>query len=134
MTYVLDASVAVAALRKMEPGHRAALRRCLPLFSGTDDVVVPAIFDLEVASALIRRGVGADRVVAFFADHLSARRLVAIGPRAVRSARATVNATRLRSADALYVWVAARESLPLVTADEEMIERASLAGVTAFAP
>jgi hypothetical protein len=43
--YVLDASVAVAALRSVEPGHAQALRRCMPLFVGTDRAVVPAIFE-----------------------------------------------------------------------------------------
>ncbi len=134
MTYVLDASVAVAALREGEPGHREALRRCLPLFTGRDQIVVPAIFDLEVTSALVRRGVAPDRVAAFFESHLPSRQLVTIGPRAVRAARGVINLTRLRAADALYVWVAGREGLPLVTADREVIERASLAGATALAP
>jgi predicted nucleic acid-binding protein len=48
--YVLDASVAVAALRANEPFHADALRRCLPLFAGRDEIVVPALFDVEVAS------------------------------------------------------------------------------------
>jgi predicted nucleic acid-binding protein len=134
LTYVLDASVAVAALRAAEPGHADALRRCLPLFAGRDDIVVPSVFDLEVTAALVRRGVGADRVATFFAQHLPARRLVTIGGRAVRAARAVVNATRLRAADALYVWVAAREDLTLVTADREIIQRAPLAGARAEAP
>lgn len=134
MTYVLDASVAVAALRDGEPGHRAALRRCMPLFAGRDQIVVPAIFDVEVTSALVRRGVTPERVAAFFERHLTSRQLVNIGPRAVRAARAIVNATRLRAADALYVWVAAREGVPLVTADREVIQRAALAGGTAVGP
>ena len=134
MTYVLDASVAVAALRDGEPGHREALRRCMPLFAGRDRIVVPAIFDVEVTSALVRRGITPDRVAAFFERHLTSRQLVNIGPRAVRAARAIVNATSLRAADALYVWVAARESMPLVTADREVIERAALAGATAVRP
>lgn len=134
MIYVLDASVAVAALRDGEPGHRAALRRCLPLFAGRDQIVVPAIFDLEVTSALARRGVAPDRLAAFFERHLRSRRLVTIGPRAVRAVRAVVNATRLRAADALYVWVAAREGIPVVTADREVLERAARAGATALSP
>jgi predicted nucleic acid-binding protein len=131
---VLDASVAVAALRQREPGHAAALRRCLPLFAGRDEIVVPSIFDLEVTSALVRRGVAPDRVAAFFDRHLAARRLVTIGPRAVRATRGVLAATRLRAADALYVWVAARENIPLVTADREVIDRAELAGVRALEP
>ncbi len=106
----------------------------MPLFAGRDQIVVPSTFDLEVTSALVRRGVGPDRIAAFFARHLATRRLVSIGPRAVRAARIVVNTTRLRAADALYVWVAAREDLPLITADREVIRRAPLAGATAVEP
>ena len=134
MTYVLDASVAIAALRGGEPGHREALRRCMPLFAGRDQIVVPAIFDVEVTSALVRRGIAPDRAAALFERHLVSRRLVNIGPRAVRAARTIVNATRLRAADALYVWVAAREGVPLVTTDREVMLRAALAGATAMGP
>lgn len=131
---MLDASVAVAALRDGEPGHAAALRRCMPLFAGRDEIVVPSVFDIEVTSALIRRGVTPDRVAAFFERHLASRRLINIGPRAVRGARIVVNATRLRAADALYVWLAAREDVPLVTADREVIQRAPLAGARTLEP
>jgi predicted nucleic acid-binding protein len=106
----------------------------MPLFAGRDQIVVPAIFDIEVTSALVRRGIQPDRVAAFFERHLTSRRLVNVGPRAVRAARGIVNATRLRAADALYVWVAAREGVPLVTADREVIQRAALAGATATGP
>lgn len=53
-TYVLDASVAVAAVRPSEPYHRAARSRLAALLTGTDAIVVPAIFDVEVTSALVR--------------------------------------------------------------------------------
>jgi len=106
----------------------------MPLFAGRDEIVVPSIFDLEVTAALVRRGVTPDRVAAFLARHLATRRLVGIGPRAVRTARAVVTTTRLRAADALYVWVAVREDLPLVTADREVIQRAPLAGARAMEP
>src|SRR5205085_913203 len=98
------------------PGHDAALRRCLSLFAGRDEIVVPSIFDLEVTSALVRRGVTPARVAAFFERHLASRRLVSIGPRVVRAVRTVVNVTRLRAADALLAlslaeieeWCAAR--------------------------
>jgi predicted nucleic acid-binding protein len=134
MKYVLDASVAVAALRSTEAGHADALRRCMPLFAGHDQILVPAIFDIEVISALVRRGAVPSRVTLFFEKHFAARTLVTIGPRAVRAVRAVVGLTRLRAADALYVWLAAREGLPLVTADGELLQRASLVGVVAQAP
>ncbi len=134
MKYVLDASVAVAALRTTEPGHAAALRRCMPLFAGKDEVIVPAIFDVEVVAALVRRGAAPDNVAAFLERHFASRTLVTIGPRAARAARAVVGVTRLRAADALYVWLAAREALPLVTADTEILQRAALAGAQAVPP
>jgi len=81
MTYVLDASVAVAAMRDHEPFHAAALARCLPVFAGREDIVVPAIFDVEVTSALVRRGAEPARVAELLDRHLSARRLVTIGHR-----------------------------------------------------
>ncbi len=123
MKYVLDASVAVAALRRQEPGHAAALHRCMPLFAGRDEIVVPAIFEIEVVSALARRGAAPASIEQFFEKHFGSRQLVAIGPRAARAARAIASSTRLRAADALYVWLAAREGLPLVTADAEVLAR-----------
>jgi predicted nucleic acid-binding protein len=134
MRYVLDAAVAVAALRTTEASHTASLRRCMPFFTGIDEIVVPAIFDVEVVSALIRRGAEPKRVGMLFEQHFSTRTVVTIGPRAARAARAIVNTTRLRAADALYVWLAAREDLPLVTLDREILDRAVDAGVSASLP
>ena len=134
MRYVLDASVAVAALRSSEPAHEAALRHCLPLFAGRDQAVVPAIFDLEVISALVRRGADPARVALFFEQHFGARQLVTVGPRAVHAVLPIVGTTRLRAADALYVWLALREGVPLVTADQEMLTRARTIGVKAMNP
>lgn len=134
MKYVLDASVAVAALRSGEPSHAAALRRCMPLFTGHDEIVVPAIFDIEVTAALTRRGLAPARVADFLAQHLAQRTSVTIGPRAVRGVRRILDKTCLRAADALYVWVAAREELPLITLDQEVLARSEFAGVTATPP
>jgi predicted nucleic acid-binding protein len=126
--YVLDASVAVAALRSSEPHHAAALARCLPLFAGRDQIVVPALFDVEVTAALVRRGAPAESVSRFLEKHLAQRELVTIGPRAARAARTIAARARLRAAGALYVWVAVRESVPLVTLDREVILRGPLVG------
>lgn len=106
----------------------------MPLFAGDDEIVVPAIFDIEVVSALTRRGVEPTRVAGFLARHLAQLRVVTIGPRAIRGANRILGLTRLRVADALYVWVAAREELPLVTLDQEVLARAGLAGVSVTPP
>jgi predicted nucleic acid-binding protein len=106
----------------------------MPLFAGHDEIVVPAIFDIEVTAALTRRGLEAIRVADFLTRHLGHRTSVTIGPRAIRGAHRILGMTRLRAADALYVWVAAREELPLVTLDQEVLARAGLAGVTVTLP
>lgn len=106
----------------------------MPLFAGRDQTIVPAIFDVEVTAALVRRGAPQASVARFLERHLGSRQLVTIGPRVARAVRAVVGSTQLRAADAFYVCVAAREALPLVTLDEEVLARAPLAGVTAILP
>ncbi len=132
--YVLDASVAVAALRKTEPFHVESLRHCMPLFRGKDQILVPATFEIEVVSALVRRGAAPARVAVLFERSFAARRAVTIGPRAALAVRAIVGRTRLPAAAALYAWLAARDNLPLVTIDRELLDRASLAGARAITP
>jgi len=134
MRYVLDASVAVAALRTSEPAHEAALHRCLATFTGADEIVVPAIFDIEVTSALVRRGAAPESVARFFDTHFVGRKIVTIGPRAAKSVCQVVARTRLRAADALYVWLAVREGIPLVTLDQEVLEKAPLVGALVTLP
>ena len=123
-SYVLDASVAVAAVRPGEPSHGAARARLAALLTGRDDVVVPAIFDAEVTSALVR-GQASPAAARHYLEHdLAARRLVTIGPRCARAISAVAARTRLRAADAAYVWVASARGLPLVTLDRDIGRRA----------
>jgi hypothetical protein len=79
--------------------HAAALRKCMPLFAGHDEIVALAIFELEVTAALTRRGLEPARVARFLARHLAQRTSVIIGPRAIRGAQRIVGLTRLRAAD-----------------------------------
>ncbi len=51
--------------------------------------------------------------------------MVTLGPRSARQILRVVATTRLRAADAIYVWLAAREGIPLVTADIEVSRRAA---------
>ena len=123
--YVLDASVAVSAVRPSEASHgrsRACVARVL---SGADTIVVPAIFDVEVTSALVRSGASASASRGYVESDLAARQVVTIGPRAARSMSEIAAATRLRAADAAYVWVAMRRGIPLVTLDLEIGQKAA---------
>jgi predicted nucleic acid-binding protein len=122
-TYVLDASVAVAAVRPSEPAHRAARARLSALLTGTDAIVVPAIFDVEVIAALVRAHATGGAAEEYLERDLGARQLVTIGPRAARAISGVAARTRLRAADAAYVWVASSRGLPLVTLDEEISKR-----------
>jgi predicted nucleic acid-binding protein len=133
-TYVLDASVAVSALRASDANHSRAASHLAPLLQGIDSIVVPPIFDVEVVATLVRAGYApadARRAADLFVGRA---RTVTLGPRAARAASSTASRTRLRTGDAIYVWVAEREALPLVTLDAEILGRAHLAGVTTVAP
>lgn len=132
--YVLDASVAISAMRAADANHARAASYLASLLQGIDSIVVPAIFDVEVVATLVRSGLSpADARRA--ADVFVGRgRTITLGPRAARAASSTASRTRLRTGDAIYVWVAEREGLPLVTLDGEILGRAHLAGVTAVAP
>ncbi|MGA7119765.1 MAG: type II toxin-antitoxin system VapC family toxin [Polyangiaceae bacterium] len=119
-TYVLDASVAVAAVRPCEPSHAPARARLARLLTGADDIVVPALFDVEVTSALVRGQALPARAEKYLRVDLAGRKLVTIGPRSARAICGVVAKTQLRAADAAYVWVALTHGLPLVTLDDEV--------------
>jgi predicted nucleic acid-binding protein len=131
---VLDASVAVSALRANDANHARAASYLAPLLQGIDAIVVPTLFEVEVVATLVRAGIApadARRAADLF---VSRGRQVTLGPRAARAASNTASRTHLRTGDAIYVWVAQREGLPLVTFDGDILARAHLAGVTAVAP
>jgi predicted nucleic acid-binding protein len=134
LRYVLDASVAVAAIRNNEPSHAQALARCMAVSTGADEIIVPSIFEVEVVAALVRRGAPRSLAARFLEEHFGARNVVTLGPRAARSASRLAALARLRAADAIYVWLAAREDVPLVTLNNEVVARAPSVGVSAVTP
>lgn len=123
-SYVLDASVAVAAVRTSERSHREARARLGAVLTGADLIIVPVIFDVEVVSALVRGGGQYAAVREFLDRDLGTRQLVSIGPREARAISSLAAAARLRAADAAYVWVANSRGLPLVTLDLEVQNKA----------
>jgi predicted nucleic acid-binding protein len=132
--YVLDASVAISALRSGDTNHARAASYLAPLLQGIDSITVPATFDVEVVATLVRCGyppADARRAADLFVGQA---RSVTLGPHAARAASSTASRTRLRTGDAIYVWVAERVGLPLVTLDAEILGRAHLAGVVTIAP
>lgn len=124
MRLTLDACVAVAAVQTQEPTHAAAKLRVARVVAGDDEMVVPALFQVEVASALTRAGWDAAGVATYVDTLIScASHVVTIGPRSARAIQRIAMKTRLRAADAAYVWVASREHAPLVTLDQEVLTR-----------
>ncbi|MCC7535661.1 MAG: type II toxin-antitoxin system VapC family toxin [Deltaproteobacteria bacterium] len=123
---MLDASIVVAGVRAGEPGHRAARPLLVRALTGADEIVVPAIFPIEVASALVRRGLDGRDVRKLVASLRStATEIVAITGRRVSAITEVALACRLRAADAAYVWLAEDRGLPLYTLDDEMLARGS---------
>jgi len=126
MKLVLDASVAVAASRPNEPSHAVSRARVARVLAGHDEIVVPAIFSIEVGASLARVGEPTAAVCAYV-DALMwvAVAVATIGPLRARRIRDMAIASRLRAADAAYVWLAAQEAVPLCTLDPEIAQRGS---------
>src|SRR5439155_24357345 len=101
MRYVLDASVAIAAVRHGEPAHLASRARLAAVLSGADEIVVPAIFTIEVAASLARVGWPPAEIEEYVAT-LAARTVesATIGVARVPRVRGVAVRARLRAADA----------------------------------
>jgi predicted nucleic acid-binding protein len=128
MRLVLDASVAIASLRPTEPAYGAARARVRRVANGDDVVVVPSIFIVEVAGALSRLGFDAAAIETFVATLTSApHEVTTMGPRRAHLAARLAVATKLRGADAMYVWLATREGVPVCTLDNEILTRGAAA-------
>jgi len=124
MRLVLDASVAVAAARPGEPSHGAARGRVSRVLRGADEIIVPALFSVEVGAALARAGEPLPAVRAYVDALVAvATAVVPLGPRAAARACETAMRWQLRAADAVYVSIAAREGIPLCTLDREVARR-----------
>jgi predicted nucleic acid-binding protein len=124
MRLVLDASVAIAATRAFEPSYAAARAQVERALQGIDAVVVPAFFFVEVAGALARQGVTEPDIHAVLDPFTRApHEVVTIGPKRARAALRVAIACKLRGPDALYVWLAECEGIPVCTLDEEMLLR-----------
>jgi len=125
VTPVLDASVFIAAISPTERHHPRARQ----LFESQPDFepfLVPALFRIQVVSALCRRGESAALVETVDAivrgPRFHARPLDgALLERSVEVARVA----RLRAYDAVYVALALLADTPLLTLDAEVVERCS---------
>jgi len=121
---ILDASVVVASERPKEPGHARSRAQVDRVLRGDDEIVVPAIFGVEIVAALARRGhdwTAAARLVGALVAPPG--EVVTLGPRRAVLMASFAARHRLRAADACYAWIASRRNAPLITLDEEMVRR-----------
>lgn len=121
-----DASVWVSALVASEVHHTAS-RDWLGQRDAAEQVVVaPALLVPEVAAAIARRSgrsALARRAIAALL-RLPNLRLVVLDAELAEQAGRIAADCKLRGADAIYVAVAKRLAVPLVTWDREQLERA----------
>jgi predicted nucleic acid-binding protein len=125
MNPVLDASAFVAATSPAERHHERA-RQLFESLPDTSSFLVPGLFRVEVVAALSRRGEPLDLVDAIDA--------LIRGPRFVECplddellehAVTVARVARLRAYDAVYVALALHWEQPILTLDQEVIERST---------
>ena len=122
---MVDASVWVSWLVVADERHGASRSWFVERVERDDLVVAPALVLAEIAGAVARRtsssalGVKAVSLV----TQLPNARLVPVDLELAEFGAETAADYRLRGADALYVAVASRLGLPLVTWDQEQLER-----------
>lgn len=124
--FVIDASVLIADLSPAEPHHRPS-RSLLELTEERDDpIIAPEIAVVELASGLAR-GTG-NAALALHAARLLRRReglrFVVVDVDLANLAAEIASEGRIRGCDAVYLAVADRLRLPLVSLDRLQTERA----------
>ena len=124
---VTDASVWVSRFLNDDAFHVASLAWLTRMISEGRPLVAPASMLAEVAGAITRR-TGTTQLgyeVVQRIRRAPSLQLVAIDADLGNYAAEIASSYRLRGADAMYVAVAQRLQLPLVSWDKEQIERAA---------
>jgi len=123
--YVVDASVWVSRFLPADVRHDPSYRWLGGQVARGEPIVAPLLVLAEVAGAVARRtglselGVHAVSLM----QHLPNARLVAVDTELAQLGAQLAAELRLRGADALYVALARRLDIPLVTWDQEQRER-----------
>lgn len=136
-TFVLDCSLTVAWFFEDETGRYAeAVEDSL----ATTEAVVPSLWPLEVANALLmgeRRKRATEATVTTFLGLLAALPISVDDATAGRAWPSSLHLARtyqLSLYDATYLELALRQGLPLATLDDKLAAAATAAGVPAYSP
>ena len=128
---VSDASFWVSALLAQDVYHGEAIALLRRMASEEIPVIAPAFALVEVAGALIRRTrdpVAAESAV----RHIQKQPWLTLAPMTVTFAEDAAKlafACALRGADAIYIALARQEGLPLITRDNEILQRGAAAAL-----
>jgi predicted nucleic acid-binding protein len=122
---IVDASVWVARFLLGDKHHAAASACITRLLHSGQRLTVPVLAWAEVAGAIARRS-GSDETALQALVLLQQRRwidAIAIDRTLGEQAAQMAAQYKLRGADAVYLALAAARSLPLITLDQEMLQR-----------
>ena len=128
---VTDASFWVSALLAQDAHHGEADALLRRMAAEEITAIAPALAIIEVAGALVRRTKDPD-AVAKTIRHLQMQPWLTLVPITVAfaeiAARLAIGCA-LRGADAIYVALARQEGLPLITRDNEILQRGATAAL-----
>ncbi len=128
MDICLDSSVIVTALRRQEKSHLAAKDVLRKVKDGSHIAIEPYTVLIEVTAALKRRTGSKELALRVRNDLLAINTISFMGLDAESAADAAEIAAEIgvRGMDAIVIQVAKEFDIPLVTLDQEMLEKAKL--------
>ncbi len=124
---VVDASVLVSQLMPLDTNHNTSLF-WLNQFSASGGLLVAPVFlQIEVAAAVSRRTGQPDlsKKALENLNNTNAIQFVSLDSALIQAAINIATDLQLRAGDAIYVAVASQLNIPLVSWDNEQLERAS---------
>ena len=128
MDICLDSSVIVTALRKQEKNHLPAKFILSKIKDGDHVAIEPYTVLIEVTAAIKRRTGSKELALRVRDDLLAISTINFMGLDAVSAVDATEIAAKIgvRGMDAVVIQVAKEFGIPLVTLDQEMLEKARM--------
>ncbi|MCK5661141.1 MAG: type II toxin-antitoxin system VapC family toxin [Methanosarcinales archaeon] len=128
MQICLDSSVIVAALRKQEVHHNAAIDILEKVKNGEYIAIEPQIVLVEVAAAIKRRTGSTELANRVMDDLLAIDTIHFTDLESRRAEDVTEIAINIgvRGMDAIVIQIAKEFNIPLITLDMEMIEKSRL--------
>jgi predicted nucleic acid-binding protein len=132
---VIDASVWVSAIMNTDSNHAASQLWVDTFTDAGGEIVAPALLKVEVAAAVTRR-TGQPSIAKQSAVNLDNLNFITLTPMEDEVIEASMNLAAdlsLRAGDAIYIAIAHKRGLPIVSWDNQQLQRAASL-VTAYTP